>query len=172
VRHVSKKCSLAIGVDISSRMIGKAQYWYKQPENVRFFCSDLLNFEWEEQFDIVFSFACLYYVCPISKMKDNIKKWLKPGGLFIAGLDYYQENCKSHHWPSMLNVEMDLKSKEQYKQLFARDFELKDVQQVVLDYPNQQPDEVGSLFTFGFNQPASRTENVLQNQQENTVVFS
>ena len=49
------------------------------PKVVHFQNSDLLSFSPESRFDVVFSFAVLYYVTPMEAMIPKIQHWLKPG---------------------------------------------------------------------------------------------
>jgi len=46
-----------------------------------------------------------------------VTSWLKPGGKFISGLDYYEENINSHTWPTSLNTDMTLLSMQKWGDL-------------------------------------------------------
>lgn len=160
------RCVKAVGVDISPRMIWKAQNLWAVPQQASFIASNLLEYAVPEDtgFDIVFSFAVIYYIIPMEKLKEKIREWVKPGslfhrshsltceigGLFVAGTDYYQENPRCHGWSSMMDIDMDLRPAEQWKKLFEETFQLKNVTQLVLDYPDMSDDEKGTLFTMGY----------------------
>lgn len=142
-----------VGIDVSSQMIrkGKIAFAKETPENVELIHTDLMEFCPKEQFDIVFSFATLYYVIPMERVKDKLKDWLKPEGVFCMGVDYFTENIRCHHWSSMLNIEMDMRSIGGWEHLFINDYNLKDVKQEMIEYANEQPGEVGTLFLTGIS---------------------
>eukprot|EP01114_Cavostelium_apophysatum_P017316 TRINITY_DN5116_c1_g1_i1.p1 TRINITY_DN5116_c1_g1~~TRINITY_DN5116_c1_g1_i1.p1 ORF type:complete len:218 (+),score=22.66 TRINITY_DN5116_c1_g1_i1:146-799(+) len=152
-----QELKLGVGIDISSRMIYKAKNWFLLPElvakKIDFVATDLLTYTPNKHFDVVYSFAVLYYVIPMENLKDSLPKWLKPGGTFIAGTDYYLENAAvCSHWPDMMNIEMDrLRSRDEWKDFFAF-LGLQDIRQITLFYPsesNSKGGDQGSLFTIG-----------------------
>ena len=108
VRFVTDKhpqCQKAVGVDISPRMIWKAEHCWPVPKNTSFVACDLLDYNPPTTFDIVYSFAVIYYIVPMEKIKEKLTSWLKPGGMFVAGTDYYTENTDCHGWSEMMAVE-------------------------------------------------------------------
>jgi hypothetical protein len=69
----------------------------------------------------------------------------------VAGTDFWTENS-SHcgHWPGMMNLSMDLRDKDAWRMLFERDLCLVHVGQQVIKYStSNDPEEQGTLFTFG-----------------------
>src|SRR5690349_4499054 len=104
VRYVAEffgsRCVEAVGIDVSPRFIWKATNWFSNPQNVKvpkhsfvfsiptvlqFIHTNLISLKSETKFDVVFSFACLYYIVPVESMKEKIREWVKPGGQFAAG---------------------------------------------------------------------------------------
>jgi SAM-dependent methyltransferase len=102
--------------------------------------------------DVVYSFATLYYICPLERLSaEKIREWVLPGGAFIAGTDFFLEN-EAHcgHWANMLNLDMDLRSKEDWKTVFSKVLQLEGVQQISMEYSQSTEPDMGSLFTYGF----------------------
>ena len=103
---------VAIGVDGASNMIKKA---IEQDPKGIYYLADLLKWSPRKKVDFVHSMEVLYYFKePKSLLSHIINTWLKPGGKFISGLDYYKENIDSHSWPISLNTEMTLLSMEKW----------------------------------------------------------
>ena len=119
VRMVSKieNCFSANGVDGSIKMINKAR---SADSLNKYFCNNLLDWKPNSKKDIVFSMEVLYYLKkPIDVLKNIYKNWLITGGIFIMGVDFYQENSSSHDWPEKTNIDtMTLYSEKKWKELF------------------------------------------------------
>ena len=67
------------GIDISPRMIWKAEHWWEIPKQANFLATEMQNFQPTEKFDVVFSFAVIYYAVPMETLQNKISQWLKPG---------------------------------------------------------------------------------------------
>jgi hypothetical protein len=49
----------------------------------------------------------LYYVDePVTLLKRIAKRWLKPGGYAVIGIDHYEENAVSLGWPAYVGTRM------------------------------------------------------------------
>lgn len=79
----SKSGAEVTGMDASAEMIEKAKEKYP---GLSFVCSDAVNFELNTRFDAVFSNAVLHWIPEAAhpKMLKQVKKYLKPGGRFVA----------------------------------------------------------------------------------------
>ncbi len=114
----NSKCSRAIGVDGSLKMIEKAK---SLDLNGNYFCSDLLEWKPENKVDIVHSMEVLYYFTnPDIVIKHIVKNWLKPNGLLIIGIDHYIGNPDSYSWSKDLNVHMTLMSETEWIHIFKK----------------------------------------------------
>lgn len=131
-----------VGVDISDEMIGVARAASSDFTNVEFRVAgaDRLPFG-EKEFTHVFSMESLYYYPDISAALREVYRVLKPGGLFVAVVDLYQENEPSHQWIEQLKVPVQLLSVAQYRALFetagfidVRDERLYDPTPIPADY--------------------------------------
>ena len=106
VRKVLKHslCESATGIDSPEGMIKEPK---KLDPNGNYVLSDLLEWKPDNYVDMVHSMEVIYYFKNLKKLILHLKDfWLKPGGIFIMGLDFYQENIDSHTWPEYLNTEM------------------------------------------------------------------
>ena len=106
------------GYDGAAKMIEKAQSNISGPS---FFHANLNSWSPNQKFDIIYSMEVIYYLKdPQHFIQQCYKKWLKPEGLFIAGVDHYKENKASLSWPEDLNVLMQTKSINDWKKILIR----------------------------------------------------
>ena len=133
----------AHGYDGALKMIEKAQSNIGGPS---FFCTNLNNWKPDKKFDIIYSMEVIYYLKdPQNFIQQCYKKWINPGGLFIAGVDHYKENKPSLSWPEDLNVLMQTKSINDWRNiLIHNNFSNCSVRQV-----NQKDDWSGTLIFWG-----------------------
>ena len=136
--------SKATGFDGAKKMIEKANATFSGPTFVE---SNLNNWKPSQSFDLIYSMEVLYYLNnPNNFVKQCSLKWLRPGGLFIAGIDHYKENEPSLSWEEDLKVKMQTKTKNEWKEILI-EHDLKDcnVMQV-----NESEDWAGTLIFWGF----------------------
>ncbi len=119
VRHISQSqnCSLAWGLDLCENMI-QAAINRQQDEKEHYLCSDVLEWDTSMQFDIIFSMEALYYMFPIQKALSCLYTLTAPNGHLAIGIDYYEENKGSHHWPDLIDVPMIRHDMPTWKSLF------------------------------------------------------
>ena len=125
----SGRASSAIGVDGAASMIDKARRitaaeigTTDSTSSVLFFHSDLNAFAPPTPLDVVFSMEVLYYLRPdaVRTLLASIRsQWLKPGGIFVLGLDHYYENTQCHGWATLNNTYMLLWTEEQWREVRA-----------------------------------------------------
>jgi SAM-dependent methyltransferase len=109
---------LVVGVDISDEMIEVARSSSKEFENVEFHVAgaDRLPFR-EGYFSHAFSMESLYYYADVGAALKEVRRVMKPGGLFVAVVDLYLENEPTHQWVEQLKVPVHLLSVEDYRAL-------------------------------------------------------
>lgn len=109
----------AVGVDISPEMVTQAQLKHQHLDNVEFLVAsaDALPFA-NNTFDWVINIESLYYYADIPKALAEIRRILKPGGTFVAMVDFYRENPYSACWSSLLDIPMAYLSEAEYKTQF------------------------------------------------------
>jgi ubiquinone/menaquinone biosynthesis C-methylase UbiE len=92
----------------------------------------------------------LYYVDSIEFTLKKIYKLLKPGGRFFCGTDFYSDNTATVKWAKMMNVQMHLYSKQEWKNFFQdTGFETKTKQVKDLKNKKKWKREFGTLFIIG-----------------------
>ncbi len=108
-----------IGIDIADEMIKLARECSGSFANIEFqvATAERLPFN-DAEFTHAFSMESLYYYADIAAALREIKRVLKPGGLFVTVVDLYQENLPSHQWIDQLKVPVQLLSSSQYRSLF------------------------------------------------------
>ena len=121
VRNISKfsKCSSAIGIDGSLKMITKAK---KLDAFNNYVCEDLNSWVPKNKVDIVHSMEVFYYFERPDKLISYIySNWLKDNGRLIIGIDFYFENTISHSWPDECGVTiMKLFTEKEWIQFFTQ----------------------------------------------------
>ena len=133
----------ANGYDGAPRMIEKAKLNIQGPS---FFQANLNTWNPQEKFDIIYSMEVIYYLKDPKKfIQECYKKWLKPNGLFIAGIDHYQENTPSLSWGKDLKVVMQTKTVDEWKNILKQNNFIKcETLQV-----NQKENWKGTLIFWG-----------------------
>ena len=133
----------AYGYDGAPKMIEKAQ---KNIQGATFFQSNLNNWKPNHKVDIIYSMEVLYYLKEPQKFIEQCyKKWLKPNGLFIAGIDHYKENTPSLSWSENLKVRMQTHSINEWKEFLIKgQFKNSNIKQV-----NKNKDWQGTLIFWG-----------------------
>ncbi len=130
------------GIDISDEMVRVARESSQSFANVTFetASAERLPFD-DNEFTHAFSMESLYYYRNIPKALKEIHRVLKPGGVFVAVVDFYWENEATHQWVDTLNVPVQLLSVDDYRGLFidagfvkVRDERLLDPRPVPEDY--------------------------------------
>jgi ubiquinone/menaquinone biosynthesis C-methylase UbiE len=108
------------GIDVSDQMIRVARESSQSFPNVDFeiASAELLPFS-DAEFSHAFSMESLYYYRNIPKALQEIRRVLKPCGLFVAVMDLYWENEATHQWIDNLNVPVELLSVSDYRSLFV-----------------------------------------------------
>lgn len=97
--------SKVVGLDISQGMINVCDK-RQQTDKELYICEDFSEWQPKGTFDVIFSFEVIYY---FNEIADNLKKiydLLSNDGLFLMGIDCYDENIESHSWPEYVGLNM------------------------------------------------------------------
>jgi len=110
------QCKDAMGVDGAPGMIQRAKEI--DPEG-KYEVVDLSSWDPEEPVDLVHSMEVLYYLGDdLETVLERIQtRWLKPGGVLAAGVDFYAENKESLTWPGIYNMHMRSLGEKEWKKI-------------------------------------------------------
>ncbi len=112
-----KNCKKAIGIDKSKKMILQSKK--KMASNKEeFFHTDIESMKYKGKFDFIFSMESLYYADSIEVALEKIYKLLKPSGKCFCGTDFYTDNKATARWANVMEIQMHLHSKKEWKSFF------------------------------------------------------
>ena len=104
-----------IGIDGSEKMIQNAK---KEDPKGEYFCENIIEYKYKEKFDFIHSMEVLYYLeNPEKFIKQAFRNMQKDEGIFIMGIDHYEENKPSLNWPKECGVFMNTKSIKEWVDL-------------------------------------------------------
>lgn len=107
-----------VGIDIADEMIKLGRETSRSFANVEFQVASAERLPFKDaEFTHAFSMESLYYYADIAGALREIKRVLKPGGLFVTVMDLYWENLPSHQWVDQLKVPVQLLSTAEYRSL-------------------------------------------------------
>ncbi len=160
VRKISAnpKCKKAIGIDKSKKMINQAKK-NKNNSKEMYFYTNIESWEYTGKFDFIFSMESLYYADSIEIALKKIFRLLKPGGQFFCGTDFYTDNKATAKWSKMMNMQMHLHSKIEWRKFFD-DAGFKTKTKQIKDLKNKKKwkREFGTLFIIG-KKPKKKSSN-------------
>jgi SAM-dependent methyltransferase len=111
----------AYGIDASRRMVDRARRLSEGDPCARFAVAAFPLHDLPlASFDAIFSMETLYYMPDIPTALREIRRLLKPGGVFVSAIDYYTENRISHDWRSYVGARMSLWSERHWRRAFEQ----------------------------------------------------
>jgi SAM-dependent methyltransferase len=109
----------AIGLDVSARMVARAQELSDLTMRVRFEHGRFEDLPFKpDYFDRVFSMEALYYAVDLSQAVGEIHRVLKRGGRVEVVLDRYRERADSADWHEKMDLDMAFLSEADWARLF------------------------------------------------------
>jgi len=151
LREVSKllHCKKSVGIDNSRKMIENALS-KKKSYKENYLVGDVMTYDFKIKFDYIFSMESIYYIVPMEKILHKIYNMLKPQGKFFCGTDFYSDNYESISWPIKMNLKMDLRSKNDWYEMFQNVGFKTQIKQIVDKFDTTQwRREIGTLFVIG-----------------------
>ena len=113
----NKNCEYALGIDGSENMINKAKTFNLG----NFKIVEIEKYEFNYQFDIIFSMEVFYYIKNIDIILKQIQEnALKKNGMIIIGIDHYKENKESLTWEKDYNLDLLTLSINEWMNLFKK----------------------------------------------------
>jgi ubiquinone/menaquinone biosynthesis C-methylase UbiE len=108
-----------VGIDIADEMIKLAREESVTFRNVDFRVASVEKLPFSDcEFTHAFSMESLYYYADMSAALAEIRRVLKPGGLFVTVIDLYRENISSGQWIDQLKVPVQFLSIAEYRAEF------------------------------------------------------
>ncbi len=92
-RHAIKVapiCKSLCGIDISEKTIGRAAENLSTYQNVKLICGDFMSFEFEAQFDVIYSSLTFMHIQDKLSAIQKIATLLTNNGLFVLSIDKNQ----------------------------------------------------------------------------------
>lgn len=144
-----KRCKKAVGIDKSKNMIRNAKS-KKKFSKEEFYQADIQKWMYRGKFDYVFSMETIYYSESLDLALMKIFKLLKNGGQFFCGTDFYKENKATSGWAKKMKLQMHLRSKKEWRELFNKHgFKTKTKQIKNPKSRKKWKREFGTLFIIG-----------------------
>lgn len=83
-------CKSFCGIDISPKTIQRAYENLSSYHNVKLVCGDFMTFEFDEQFDVIYSSLTFMHIKDKEGMIEKTASLLNNGGLFVLSIDKNQ----------------------------------------------------------------------------------
>jgi arsenite methyltransferase len=110
-----------VGIDIADEMITLARETSSSFSNVEFQVASAEKLPFADgEFSHAFSMESLYYYADMLAALREIKRVLKPGGVFVTVVDLFRENAPSGQWIEQLKVPVQFLSIAEYRSQFER----------------------------------------------------
>ncbi len=87
---VAPNCKSLCGIDISEKTIQRATENLSMHKNINLFCGDFTSFEFEEQFDVIYSSLIFMHIQDKLSAIQKIATLLTNNGLFVLSIDKNQ----------------------------------------------------------------------------------
>jgi ubiquinone/menaquinone biosynthesis C-methylase UbiE len=108
-----------VGLDVSDEMIRRARATSQQDDNILFVVGSAQQIPWQEDFfDKVLSVESFYYYGDQGCALDEVRRVMAPGGELNILINLYKDNHYSLRWVDELNVPVQVKSEQEYVELF------------------------------------------------------
>jgi len=116
--HEADEIQAGVGLDASPEMLQNARsYTEKQPIGFLRGDFDSLPFA-TNSVDHIWTMEAFYYATDPHQTLSEIRRVLKPGGTFYCAVNYFEESEYTHHWQEMIDIEMTLWDRQQYREAF------------------------------------------------------
>lgn len=88
---VAPLCKSFLGIDISPKTVKRARENLSKYNNVSLVCGDIIDFEYERAFDVIYSSLTFMHIKEKKKAIEKTESLLNEGGLFVLSLDKSRE---------------------------------------------------------------------------------
>ncbi len=87
---VAPKCKKLCGIDISEKTVDRAAENLSMYQNINLICGDFMSFEFEEQYDVIYSSLTFMHIQEKLSSIQKIASLLTNNGLFVLSIDKNQ----------------------------------------------------------------------------------
>jgi ubiquinone/menaquinone biosynthesis C-methylase UbiE len=106
------------GIDASPEMVRNAR-GYTDDDSIGFVRGDFESLPFEEySFDAVFSMEAFYYARDPPDALAEVRRVLRPGGIFYCAVNFFEESKETHRWQEKVDVDMTLWNRKEYREAF------------------------------------------------------
>lgn len=88
---VAPECKSLYGIDVSEKTIQRAAENLSIYSNINLVCADFMSFEFEEQFDVIYSSLTFMHIEEKLSAIQKIAALLRSNGLFVLSIDKNQD---------------------------------------------------------------------------------
>jgi len=89
---VAPNCNRLVGIDISPKTIDRANENLSSYPNIALICGDFMSFEFDEQFDIIYSSLTFMHIEDKASAIQKIASLLNNNGRFVLSIDKNQSD--------------------------------------------------------------------------------
>jgi arsenite methyltransferase len=106
---------MAIGIDLSDRMIYQARKEYRNPHNALFLVADASGIPFGDAFfNSLLSVESIYFYPGLDLAFHEVHRILKPGGKAFFLIGFYKENPFGHEWAKYIDIPVHLLGADDY----------------------------------------------------------
>ena len=114
----TREIGRGIGLDGSLAMASNAHSYTDDPA-LGFVGGDFHDLPLpENQVDHVWTMEAFYYARRPDAALREIRRVLRPGGTFFCAVNFFEESAETHRWQESVGVEMQLWSRDEYRERF------------------------------------------------------
>jgi ubiquinone/menaquinone biosynthesis C-methylase UbiE len=108
----------AYGIDASPEMLRNAR-GYTDDDRVGYVRGDFGSLPFDtDSFDAVFSMEAFYYARDPLRALAEVRRVLRPGGVFYCAVNLFEESETTHRWRERVDVDMTLWDRSEYRDAF------------------------------------------------------
>lgn len=147
------------GIDINRDMIDWAKNHINLPIQTNFYCTDILEWDSEELYDVVFSLSCIDWNIETIEMLKKCWNKVKPGGYFILSIRLTDQKSINNIEQAYQYIQFN-KEQEEEKANYVI-FRFDDIMHLFLEVGNGFLD---SIYAYGYWGQPSKTAFIPYNR--------
>ncbi len=114
----TQESGLSVGLDGSPEMVQNARE-YTKDNLIEYVGGDFHQLPFaDDSFNHIWSMEAFYYSQKPLKVLKEIRRILCPGGTFFCAVNFFEESEHTHKWQNNISIDMQLWSREEYRENF------------------------------------------------------